>query len=154
MKRGYYGIGMFEPKTLDNFGGIMRSAHAFGADFVFTIGNRYIKEATDTTKAERHLPLFHYNDWSDFLEHLPKDTDIVAVEITEKATSLEEYHHPERAVYLLGGEDRTLPPEVLKDCTTVKKINTSLCLNVASCATVVMYDREAKSGLTTPRKEK
>jgi tRNA(Leu) C34 or U34 (ribose-2'-O)-methylase TrmL len=81
---------------------------------------------------------------NDFIEHLPAKVDIVAVELTDNAKSLETYCHPERAVYILGGEDRTLPEEVLDKCTTIRKIDTRFCLNVASCATLVMYDRHLK----------
>lgn len=143
-KRGYFGIGMFEPKTIDNLGGLVRSAYCFGADFVFTIGNRYHKQPTDTADATRHMPLFHYTDMEDFVAHAP-DVDIVGIEIVEGAKNLEDYKlHPERAMYILGGEDRTLPESVLQHCQSIRKIDTRYCLNVASAATVVMYDRNLK----------
>ncbi len=150
-RRGYYGIGMFEPKTEDNLGGLIRSAACFGADFVFTIGNRYRKQNTDTANATLHMPLFHYVDIEDFLNHVPDKCDVVGIEIIDGAKSLEYFGHPERAVYILGGEDRTLPNEVLQACNSVRKINTTNCLNVASAATVVMYDRSAKQ--LTPKGE-
>jgi len=145
MKRGYYGIGMFEPKTIDNLGGLIRSAFCFKANFVFTIGNRYHKEPTDTADATRHMPCFHYKDIQDFVEHLPKGVEVVGIEITEKSKPLEKYTHTEKAVYILGGEDRTLPAEVLDICTTIRSIDTRFCLNVASCGTLVLYDRHLKS---------
>ncbi len=145
MKRGYFGIGMWEPKTVDNLGGLIRSANCFGADFVFTIGNRYHHQATDTAKATLHLPLFHFTDMNDFVAHVPERCDIVGIELTDSSKPLETFGHPERAVYILGGEDRTLPPEVLALCNTVRQINTRLCLNVASAGTVVLYDRALKT---------
>lgn len=37
MKRGYYGIGIYHPKTTENVGTLWRSAHNFGADFPTSI---------------------------------------------------------------------------------------------------------------------
>ena len=56
MKKGYYGIGIYEPKTKDNVGTLWRSAHNIGGDFIFYIGRRYKKQAIDTTKAQRNIP--------------------------------------------------------------------------------------------------
>lgn len=41
MKKGYYGIGIYETKEETNVGTLWRSAQNFGADFIFTIGARY-----------------------------------------------------------------------------------------------------------------
>lgn len=144
-RRGFFGIGMFEPKEMKNLGGLLRSAQNFSAAFVFTIGARYHPKApTDTLNTTKHLPLFHYQDFDDFCTHMPFGADLVAIELSEQAKPLETYSHPSRAVYLLGGEDRTLPAEVLGACKTVRQIATRYCLNVASAATVVMYDRNVK----------
>ena len=62
MKRGYFAIGIYESKTETNIGTLWRSAYNFGADFIFTIGKRYKKEPSDTTKSERHIPLYGYDD--------------------------------------------------------------------------------------------
>lgn len=50
-KRGYFGIGIYNPKTETNMGTLWRSAYNFGADFIFTIGMRYKKMGSDTAKA-------------------------------------------------------------------------------------------------------
>jgi tRNA G18 (ribose-2'-O)-methylase SpoU len=81
----------------------------------------------------------------DFVRHVPDKCEIVGIELTDEPKSLEAYNHPDRAVYLLGGEDRTLPNDVLMHCSSIRKINTALCLNVASAATVVLYDRALKA---------
>lgn len=133
---------MYKPKTEENLGGLFRSAHAFGVDFVFVIGARYRQQPTDTTKATRHIPLFEYDSISDFV--LPKDSQLIGIECVEEARPLETFSHPARSVYLLGGEDQTLPPEVLALCSFIRRINTAYCLNVASAGTVVLYDRRMK----------
>lgn len=144
-RRGYKGIGMYEPKTMDNLSMLMRSATCFNADFIFTIGNRYKDKAPDTTRAFRHIPLYFYEDIPDFLAHLPENSSLVSVEITPDARPLESLIHPERAVYLLGGEDRTLPVDLLSVSDFICRIDTARCLNVAVAGSVVLYDREQKT---------
>jgi tRNA G18 (ribose-2'-O)-methylase SpoU len=45
-----------------NLGNLLRSAHAFGASFVFTIGAdaRAMDTIADTSRAPAHLPLYHW----------------------------------------------------------------------------------------------
>lgn len=38
-KRGFFGVGVWYSKFECNVGTLLRSAHAFGADFVFTAGS-------------------------------------------------------------------------------------------------------------------
>jgi tRNA(Leu) C34 or U34 (ribose-2'-O)-methylase TrmL len=138
--RGYYGIAVFQPKTEENFGGILRSAHAFGASFIALIGARYRKQATDTSHAARHLPIFHYPDMETFIANRPHDCEIVRCEVDGR-TPLPEFTHKPRSIYLFGGEDRTIPQDVGERGV---HIDTAYCLNLASTASIVMYDRAAK----------
>jgi tRNA(Leu) C34 or U34 (ribose-2'-O)-methylase TrmL len=114
MHRGYFGIGVYQPKTTENIGTLWRSAHNFGADFIFTIGARYKKQPSDTTKAERHIPLYNYIDFEDFRGHLPVAEELVFVEQAEKSKSITAFKHPERAIYLLGAKDSGIPEELLR----------------------------------------
>lgn len=93
MKRGYFGIGIYHPKTTENIGTLWRSAHNFGADFIFTIGKRYKQQASDTTKAQRHIPLFEYRSFEDFKEHLPSGCQMVFIEQTDGAKDLKDTCH-------------------------------------------------------------
>lgn len=90
------------------------------------------------------MPIFHYPDVEDFVLHLPKDSTLIGMELLPNAQWLQYFKHPKRAVYILGGEDRTLPGEVTKHCATLVQVNTQICLNVASAATVLLYDRDSK----------
>jgi uncharacterized membrane protein len=49
--------------------------------FICTIGHRYYKDPTNTVKAERHLPIFHYKNIEEFLESKPKECKIVSLEV-------------------------------------------------------------------------
>lgn len=142
--RGYYGIGIYQPKTAENIGTLLRSAHCFGANFIFTIGSRYRRQVSDTTHATRHVPLFEFSSLEDFDSHLPKNSKVVCIEIAKKALSLNETSHPERAVYLLGSEDNGLPQEYMKDKMIIQIPGLSFCLNVAVAGSIVMYDRMLK----------
>lgn len=143
MKRGYYGIGIYQCKTSENIGTLWRSAQNFGADFIFTIGRRYKKQASDTTKATRHIPLFEYQSFEDFKNHLPNGCQIVCVEQTEGARNLKDSCHPESCAYLLGAEDYGIPENLMVGYQKVF-IDTPMCLNVAVSGSIVMYDRQTK----------
>ncbi len=139
--RGYCGIGVLNIKTETNYGTLFRSAYAFEADFIFLIGKRFKKQCTDTARSERHLPLFEYETFDDFYEHIPYDCQLISVEICEKAKPIRTFNHPERAVYLLGKEDGSLPDRVIEKSLRVIKIPTIYCLNVAVAGSIVLYDR-------------
>lgn len=139
---GYYGVALAAPKCEANFGGIMRSAHAFGASFICLIGARYHKQPTDTSKAARHIPLFTYPDMETFLTARPYDCELVRVEVNGE-TPLPEFRHNARAIYLFGPEDGMVG---LKFGDRSIYIDTAYCLNLASTASIVMYDRAAKAG--------
>jgi tRNA(Leu) C34 or U34 (ribose-2'-O)-methylase TrmL len=142
--RGYVGIGILNPKTEQNIGTLWRSAHAFGADFIFVVGARYRRQASDTTKAENHIPLYEYESLEDMTEHLPKGCQVVPIEIGGRI-DLAYAKHPERAVYLLGPEDGSIPPEFIAKHALSIEIGTALCLNVATAGSLVLYDRYAKT---------
>lgn len=146
MKRGYFGIGIFNGKNERNVGTLWRSAAILGADFIFTVGRRYKKQCSDTTKAPRHIPLYHYTDWEDFFRHVPYDCPVVAVELADGSIPLERYFHPERCIYLLGAEDTGIPKRILDRCRDTIQIEGNYCYNVAVAGSIVMYDRRIKRG--------
>jgi len=143
MKRGYFGIGIYHPKTIENIGTLWRSGHNFGADFIFTIGARYKKQPSDTTKAERHIPLFYYDTWDEFLGTKPTEAQLVFIEQADGATKLGSFAHPEQSIYILGAEDKGIPEEIMKGHRKVF-IDSPMCLNVAVAGSIVMYDRASR----------
>jgi len=141
---GYFGIGIYNVKTPANIGTLWRSAFCLGADFMFTIGRRYQRQHSDTVKAFRHVPLFHYETGDDFLNHRPFSCPLIGVELADGASDLETFCHPERAIYLLGPEDGSIPNDILDKCQHVVKFDSRFCLNVAVAGSIVMYDRQTK----------
>lgn len=144
MKRGYFGIGIYNGKNTMNIGTLWRSANILGADFIFTIGRRYQKQCSDTMKTPRHIPLYHYMDGDDFFSHIPYDCPVVAVELADKSIPLERYCHRERCIYLLGAEDSGIPKNILERCKETVQIVGDYCYNVAVAGSIVMYDRAVK----------
>lgn len=144
LEQGYFGIGIQNGKTPENLGVLWRSAQNMGASFIFTIGNRYAKQACDTHKAAGAMPYFHYNTFDEFYEMLPKGAMLVGVELNPEAVPLETFKHPRRCVYLLGAEDHGLPKAAMEKSHHLVKFSTPKSINVAVAGSIVMYDRNMK----------
>ena len=144
LEQGFFGIGIQNGKTPENLGVLWRSAQNMGASFIFTIGNRYAKQACDTHKAIGAMPYFHYETFDDFFNNLPKGAMLVGVELDEKAVQLETFTHPKRCVYLLGAEDHGMSKIAIEKSHHLVKFKSDLSLNVSVAGSIIMYDRQAK----------
>ena len=140
--RGYFGIGVYQPKTEMNIGTLWRSAQIFGASFIFTIGQRYKHQSSDTLKTPRHIPLFTYKSFEEFYEMLPYNSQLIGIEQDSRSVDLANFSNPQQAVYLLGAEDNGLPPKVMGRCKSVVHISTPMCLNVAVAGSIVLFHRQ------------
>lgn len=140
---GYFGIAVYQPKTQANVGTLWRSAFLYNAAFVATIGRRYSYQSSDTPSTTNHVPLMHYRDLDDLVEHLPYSCPLVGVELTTNAVSLRSFNHPRRALYMLGSEDHGLPAAVQMRCHSMVQIPTARdwSMNVAVAGSILMYDR-------------
>jgi tRNA G18 (ribose-2'-O)-methylase SpoU len=150
--RGYFGIGVEGISKAMNVGSIMRSAHAFGASFVFTVDAVYKPNEggkSDTSDAMAQLPLYEFDTVSDL--RLPKNCSLVGIELIDGAADLPSFRHPSRCAYVLGPERGSLSPELLALCDHTVKIPTQFCVNVGVAAAIVMYDRTLTLGRYAPR---
>lgn len=143
-KRGGFGIGVEHIKTAVNLGTLWRSAYNARATFIFTIGRRYKKQSSDTTKAWRHIPLFHYGSVDEFRKAIPMGWVPIGIELCDGAQNLVNHSHQSSAVYILGPEDGSLSGAAKSMCKTILFIPSKHCLNVATAGSIVMYDRIAK----------
>ncbi len=144
MKNSYACIGLFNPKTPENVGSVMRAAGCYGVNTVFYTGNRYNYARpfyTDTQKIHESIPLIGVNDLE---EVIPFGCVPVAVELVPGAKPLTTYKHPSRAFYIFGPEDGTLNKKITDFCEDVVYIPTDGCMNLAATVNVVLYDRLAK----------
>ena len=140
--RGYFGIGVEGISKPMNVGNLFRSAHAFGAGFVFAIAPAVDLRAinvSDTSRTARHLPFYEYASAEEMA--LPRHCRLVGVELLDEAAELPSFTHPERAAYVLGPERGSLSPEMLARCAFTVRIPTRFCVNVGVAGAILMYDR-------------
>jgi tRNA G18 (ribose-2'-O)-methylase SpoU len=145
--RGYFAVGVEGISKGFNLGNLVRTAHAFGASFFFTINasvNYAEIKSSDTSHADIHLPFYAYKNLAEF--SLPKDCALVGVELLDEATDLPSFRHPARAAYVLGPEKGSLSPELIKRCDHIVKIPAKFCVNVGVAGAIVMYDRMISLG--------
>lgn len=150
--RGYFGIGSEGLSKAHNLGTILRTAHAFGASFAFTIGSDLDEKGvrqTDTSGSSSHLP---YYRWPDFdPSRFPEGCVIVGVELTDDAIDLPSFRHPLNAAYILGPEKGSLSAPVQAACAHIVKIPTRFCINVGLATALTLYDRSIMFGGHGPR---
>ncbi|WP_257803307.1 RNA methyltransferase [Burkholderia glumae] len=140
-RRGFAAIGLHQPKDPKNVGSILRAAGCYGAAMVAVSGQRYMRAATDTQKAYRHLPVLRADDLTTVI---PFGAVPVAVEFIPGAPPLPTYRHPESAFYIFGPEDGSVPTDLVARCRDVVFVPTAFCMNLAAAVNVVLYDRMAK----------
>jgi tRNA G18 (ribose-2'-O)-methylase SpoU len=150
--RGYFGIGVEGINKPFNVGNLFRSAHAFGASFVFTLAATYRRaegKQTDTSDALANLPFYEFPALTDL--QLPKGCSLVGVELLDDSVTLPSFNHPRCAAYILGPELGSLSPAVTARCDHIIRIPTRFCLNVGIAGALVMYDRLIAAGKFEPR---
>ena len=149
--RGYFAIGAEGISKNMNLSGLIRSAYAFNASFVFTIDAHYkaLKIGSDSSKAVTHMPLYNWDRVEDM--QLPHSCKLVGIEFLEDAIDLPSFCHPANAAYVLGPEKGVLSDPLLDKCDYVIKIPTKFCINVSIAASIVMYDRMKSLGRFAPK---
>lgn len=146
--QGVY-IGLVNPKTPTNVGGIMRASLCYGVDAVFYTGKRYEYASrgpqqynADTQGAAERIPL---TGVVSLLDAIPAGAKLVCVDLVVGATALPEFVHPENAFYVFGPEDGTIGQEIIDRADAVVYVPTVGCMNLAASVNVVLYDRLAKA---------
>ena len=145
--RGYFGIGVEGVSKSANVGALLRTAHAFGAAFCFTVGAGFDARSArlaDTSDTAQHVPMWRFADLKAL--DLPRECALVGVEITDDAALLPSFRHPMNAAYILGPERASLSPALLARCKHVVRIPTRFSLNLAVAGALVLYDRLLQHG--------
>jgi tRNA G18 (ribose-2'-O)-methylase SpoU len=140
--KGYFGIGVDGVSKPMNVGTLFRTAHAFGAAFVFTLRVQYDRKEgglSDTSDTPAAVPTYHFADLHSF--RLPQGCRLVGVEITDDAIELPTFRHPHQAAYVLGAEREGLSAELQSICDYIVKIPTRFSINLGVAGALVMYDR-------------
>jgi len=145
--RGYFGIGAERISKAMNLGAVLRTGHAFGASFAFTVkAHHHAKEInlSDTAKSAAHLPLYEWENLDEM--RLPKGCVLVGVELDDRAVELPSFRHPLNAAYFLGPEKGDLSDDAKALCAHIVKIPTKFCVNLSVAAALIMYDRMISTG--------
>ena len=140
--RGYFAIGVEGVSKPLNVGNLFRSAHAFGASFVFTVAAAYSRAqgtTSDTSDTPGHLPFYRFPDVSSMI--LPDGCSLVGVELVDEAIPLPSFRHPRSAAYVMGPERGVLTPAMVERCDFVVRIPTAFSVNIGVAGAIVMYDR-------------
>ncbi len=150
--RGYFGIGAERISKAMNLGAILRTGHAFGASFAFSVGAHHrAREVhlSDTAKSASHLPFYEWDRIEDM--RLPQGCVLVGVELDDEAVDLPSFRHPLNAAYILGPEKGDLSAEAQARCAHLVQIPTKFCVNLSVAAALIMYDRALSMGGHRPR---
>ncbi len=138
---GYFEIGIFQPRTSENIGTLWRTAWQLGAAGIFTIGKKQRKQTSDILNVPYRIPMRHYDTFEDFLSVRPIGARLIGVEMGGEP--LAGFHHPERAVYLVGSETNGLSKQVLERCDAVVELESLnyASYNLAVAGSIVLYHR-------------
>lgn len=145
--RGYFALGAEGISKSGNIGTIVRTAHAFGASFVFTVNAALDMEEvrrTDTSGGTEHVPFYAWDRVAEMA--LPSGCQLVGVELTDDAIPMPSFRHPLRAAYVLGPERGSLSRTMQARCDHIVMIPTKFCVNVSVAAAIVLYDRMISLG--------
>jgi tRNA(Leu) C34 or U34 (ribose-2'-O)-methylase TrmL len=145
--RGYFGIGVEGVSKSANVGALLRTAHAFGAAFCFSVGPGWDARAArraDTAETPTHVPFWRFPDLAAL--DLPQGCVLVGIELLDDAIDLPSFRHPLSAAYVLGPERAGLSPALLARCRHVVRIPTRFALNLAVAGALVLYDRLLQHG--------
>jgi len=145
--RGYFGIGAEGVSKSANMGALLRTGHAFGAAFCFSVGAGWDARAgrqSDTADTPAHVPFFRHATLDELV--LPRGCVLVGVELLEDAADLPSFRHPPRAAYVLGPERAGLSAAALARCAHVVRIPTRFALNLSVAGALVLYDRLLQHG--------
>lgn len=143
-------LGLVNPKTPINVGGIMRASGCYGVDGVFYTGKRYelaarsgpLQYNADTKAAAARIPL---TGVTSLLAAVPADTQLICVDLVVGATPLPDFVHPPKAFYVFGPEDGTISQALIDKADGVVYVPTVGCMNLAASVNVLLYDRLAKA---------
>ena len=145
--RGYFGVGVEGISKSYNLGAVLRTANAFGASFAFTIGatnNALEIRRTDTSRSDIHMPFYEWKTAEDLI--LPRNCQLIGVELTDEAIDLPSFRHPTNCAYILGPEKGHLSETIQDRCDYLVKIPTKFCINVSLAAALALYDRTLMMG--------
>src|ERR1044072_5661224 len=151
-------VALWDPKYAFNVAQAIRIASCYGVPQVWFNGNRVPLEGSKKERLPREERMKGYQDvevchGEYFFDAFMPDVVPVAVELTPSSEGLIHFEHPEKALYVFGPEDGSLPKVPRMHCHRVIQIPTRHCLNLSMAVGTVLYDRHYKrvlAGLEDP----
>ncbi len=133
-------------KTPGNVGQVIRLAHNVGAQKVFFVDNGMKKRTSEIKKTAGFS--FDQMDWEvvneeKWIEVIPDGFSIVGVETAEEASNIFITKLPEKAVLLVGSEDKGIPEETLDKCSLkvyIPMLGGCKSLNVSHAVSVAAFE--------------
>jgi len=151
---------LWDPKNGHNLGGAVRACATLGGDQVMWTGTRVDGDLIGNRgkhriPREERLPEYSHIlrgrvSTSAAFEHATAAGLIpVAVELVNGAQKLDRFVHPEKALYVFGPEDGSLPGLAKSQCHQFVEIPTvaGRCVNLAAAVYLVLWDRRVKTAL-------
>ena len=93
--RGYFAVGAEGISKAMNLGAILRTGHAFGASFAFTVDATHKALdvfQSDTAKSASHVPFYEWDNIDAM--RMPAQCQLVGIELTDEAVDLPTFKHP------------------------------------------------------------
>jgi tRNA(Leu) C34 or U34 (ribose-2'-O)-methylase TrmL len=149
-------IVLTNPRFAYNVGMVVRLASCYGVQQVWWTGDRVTYDIQNKKKLPREERMKGYKDVQMIQFDRPleqfENAVPVAVELRPNSERLQDFIHPENAVYVFGPEDGSISNEVLSQCHRFLIIPVKHCLNLATAVATVMWDRASKlnTGLAEP----
>ena len=142
-------IALCNPKYAHNVGAIVRAASCFGAKQVWFSGHRVTLDPKKGERLPREERMKGYKDvelrqFDYFFDQFDKDVVPVAVELRPGSELLSDFVHPEKALYVFGPEDGSIPSVMLRHCHRFVVIPTRHCVNLSAAVYMMLYDRMLK----------
>ena len=134
-------VALVNPRFPHNVGAAVRAASCFGVSQVWFTGDRMTMDLKGKKRLPREERMKGYRDvelrhFDNFFDQFPDDVVPVAIELRPNSESLPMFVHPEKALYIFGPEDGSIPQVTLKNCHRFVVIPTKHCVNLAAAVTV------------------
>jgi tRNA(Leu) C34 or U34 (ribose-2'-O)-methylase TrmL len=147
------------PRFAFNVGMAVRLCSCYGIPQLWFTGDRVQLDLDKSKRLPREERMKGYRDvqminYDRPLEMFPEGTVPVAVEVRPNSERLQNFQHPENAVYVFGPEDSSIHRGLLTYCHRFVVIPTfnGYCLNLATAIATILWDRMTKLG-TVPSEE-
>jgi tRNA(Leu) C34 or U34 (ribose-2'-O)-methylase TrmL len=146
-------IVLTNPRFPHNVGMTVRLASCYGMKQVWFTGDRVRLELEQRQRLPREERMKGYRDvaminYDRPLEQFARGAVPVAVEVRANSERLDQFVHPENAVYVFGPEDGSIPTPLLACCHRFLIIPTHkrYCLNLATAVATILWHRAAQLG--------